>query len=222
MPAGARARCRADARRWPMRRRSRSLSSRSAGCGWRRVGWSRPTSSRTRVGANRAVCRRRHSPTAAPSVAKPTHRWSRPPVNSRITSVVPFAPSSPAKTSSGSDQNGRRSRRARSPTGGVVLVARRESRYRPDVPVSLRGSGRRRPLGVGHDSLADRVRAVRGAGWAELTILVEAAIDAAGWDRATLVGADERSRAVLLDAIAVAPSGARAGARVQTERPRVW
>ncbi|MBK5287325.1 MAG: molybdopterin-dependent oxidoreductase [Acidimicrobiia bacterium] len=56
--------------------------------------------------------------------------------------------------------------------------------------------------------------ALRAAGRAELTVLVEGAIDAAGWDRSELVGSDDRSRAVLLDTLAVAESGARAGARV--------
>ncbi len=54
---------------------------------------------------------------------------------------------------------------------------------------------------------------LRATGLAELTVLCEGAIDAAGRDRAELVS-DPRSRAVLLDTLAVAPSGARAGARV--------
>ncbi len=58
---------------------------------------------------------------------------------------------------------------------------------------------------------------LRAAGVAELTILVEGAIDAAGWDRSELVGADDRSRAVLLDSLAMMPSGARAGARVTVD-----
>lgn len=53
---------------------------------------------------------------------------------------------------------------------------------------------------------------VRASGWAEQVVLVEGALDAAGADRAALV--DGPGSAVLLDSCVLAPSGARAGARV--------
>lgn len=59
--------------------------------------------------------------------------------------------------------------------------------------------------------------ALRAVGLAELTVLCEGAIEVAGWNRAELVG-DPRSRAVLLDTLAQAPSGARAGAHVAVDR----
>jgi aerobic-type carbon monoxide dehydrogenase small subunit (CoxS/CutS family) len=58
--------------------------------------------------------------------------------------------------------------------------------------------------------------ALRAAGWAEQVVLVEGALDAAGADRAALV-ADDAAGAVLLDSCVVAPSGARAGARVDLD-----
>jgi CO/xanthine dehydrogenase Mo-binding subunit len=57
--------------------------------------------------------------------------------------------------------------------------------------------------------------APRAAGLAERTVLREGAIDAAGLERVDLV--DERAVPVLLDAVAIHPGGARAGARVRID-----
>jgi xanthine dehydrogenase small subunit len=57
---------------------------------------------------------------------------------------------------------------------------------------------------------------LRGAGVAELAVLVEGALDESGADRAALA-ADERTAAVLLDSCAAAPGGALAGARVELD-----
>ena len=57
---------------------------------------------------------------------------------------------------------------------------------------------------------------LRGVGWAELAILVEGALDAAGVSRDELVR-EVRDRAVMLDSLVAAPGGARAGARVHID-----
>jgi xanthine dehydrogenase small subunit len=57
---------------------------------------------------------------------------------------------------------------------------------------------------------------LRGAGIAELAVLVEGALDEAGADRADLV-ADDRAAAVLLDSCAAVAGGACAGARVHLD-----
>ena len=57
--------------------------------------------------------------------------------------------------------------------------------------------------------------ALRAAGLAEHTVLVEGALDAAGVDRTSLV--DARSAAVLLDGLAASSDGALAGARVDID-----
>jgi len=57
---------------------------------------------------------------------------------------------------------------------------------------------------------------LRAAGLAELTVLVEGALDEGGADRRALV-ADDRAAGVLLDSCAAVPGGARAGARVQLD-----
>ncbi len=57
--------------------------------------------------------------------------------------------------------------------------------------------------------------ALRAVGLAEQTVLTEAALDAAGWDRADLV--DERAARVLLDTVARSADGALAGARVEID-----
>jgi xanthine dehydrogenase small subunit len=57
---------------------------------------------------------------------------------------------------------------------------------------------------------------LRAVGWAELSILVEGALDAAGASRADLVR-DARDREVLLDSLVAAPGGSRAGARVHID-----
>ncbi len=57
---------------------------------------------------------------------------------------------------------------------------------------------------------------LRAAGLAEVAVLVEGALDEAGADRRSLV-ADDRAAGVLLDSCAVAPGGARAGARVHLD-----
>jgi xanthine dehydrogenase small subunit len=54
---------------------------------------------------------------------------------------------------------------------------------------------------------------LRGAGVAEVAVLVEGALEEAGADRAALV-ADDRAAGVLLDSCAAVAGGARAGARV--------
>ena len=56
--------------------------------------------------------------------------------------------------------------------------------------------------------------ALRAVGLAEQTVLVEGAIEAAGWDRQVLLAHDPRAAAVLLDTVAMSVSGAVAGARV--------
>lgn len=56
---------------------------------------------------------------------------------------------------------------------------------------------------------------IRGSGWAEQVLLVEGALQEAGADRAAL--ADEAGQALLLDNSVLAPSGARAGARVEID-----
>ena len=58
--------------------------------------------------------------------------------------------------------------------------------------------------------------ALRAVGLAEHTILVEAAIDAAGWDRASLLE-DPRATAVMLDTVVRNAAGALAGARVHVD-----
>jgi xanthine dehydrogenase small subunit len=57
---------------------------------------------------------------------------------------------------------------------------------------------------------------LRGAGVAELAVLVEGALDEAGADRAALV-ADDRAAGVLLDSCAAVVAGACAGARVHLD-----
>ena len=57
---------------------------------------------------------------------------------------------------------------------------------------------------------------LRAAGLAEVAVLVEGALDAAGVDRSALV-ADDRAARVLLDSCTAAPGGARAGARVHLD-----
>jgi xanthine dehydrogenase small subunit len=57
---------------------------------------------------------------------------------------------------------------------------------------------------------------LRGAGNAELAVLVEGALDEAGVDRAALV-VDDRAAGVLLDSCAAAAGGAGAGARVHLD-----
>jgi CO/xanthine dehydrogenase Mo-binding subunit len=57
---------------------------------------------------------------------------------------------------------------------------------------------------------------LRAVGWAELAVLAEGAVRAAGLDRVALVD-DERAAAVLLDTAVVAPTGAAAGARVSLD-----
>ncbi len=55
---------------------------------------------------------------------------------------------------------------------------------------------------------------LRAVGLAEQTVLVEGAIEAAGWDRQVLLAHDPRAAAVLLDTVAMSVSGSVAGARV--------
>jgi xanthine dehydrogenase small subunit len=69
------------------------------------------------------------------------------------------------------------------------------------------------PVPVAGPPVATHLRAV---GVAELTVLVEGALDEAGADRAALI-ADERAAAVLLDSCAAVAGGARAGARVHLD-----
>jgi aerobic-type carbon monoxide dehydrogenase small subunit (CoxS/CutS family) len=57
--------------------------------------------------------------------------------------------------------------------------------------------------------------ALRAAGLAEHTVLVEGAIEAAGWDRTQLV--DARAAAILLDTVARSADGAVAGAHVEID-----
>ncbi len=57
---------------------------------------------------------------------------------------------------------------------------------------------------------------LRASGWAEIAVLVEGALDAAGASRVDLLRND-RDRSVLLDALVAAPGGARAGARVHID-----
>lgn len=57
---------------------------------------------------------------------------------------------------------------------------------------------------------------LRASGWAEQVVLVEGAIDAAGFDRRALL-VDERSASALLDTCALSPTGALAGARVSLD-----
>jgi xanthine dehydrogenase small subunit len=57
---------------------------------------------------------------------------------------------------------------------------------------------------------------LRGAGAAEVAVLVEGALEEAGVDRASLV-ADDRAAGVLLDSCAAVAGGARAGARVHLD-----
>ncbi len=59
--------------------------------------------------------------------------------------------------------------------------------------------------------------ALRAVGLAEQTVLVEGALDAAGWDRAALVEDDARAAHVLLDTVAATATGALAGARVEID-----
>ncbi len=59
--------------------------------------------------------------------------------------------------------------------------------------------------------------ALRAVGVAEQAVLVEGAIDAAGWDRRELVAHDARATAVLLDTVAMSTAGAVAGARVDID-----
>lgn len=56
---------------------------------------------------------------------------------------------------------------------------------------------------------------IRGSGWAEQVVLLEGALQEAGADRSALT--DEAGHAVLLDNSVLAPPGARAGARVETD-----
>ena len=57
--------------------------------------------------------------------------------------------------------------------------------------------------------------ALRAVGVAEQAVLVEGAIDAAGWNRRALLAHDARAAAVLLDTVAMSTAGALAGARVE-------
>lgn len=59
--------------------------------------------------------------------------------------------------------------------------------------------------------------ALRAVGIAEQTVLVEGAIEAAGWDRRALLAHDPRAAAVLLDTVAISGDGAVAGARVDVD-----
>ena len=93
---------------------------------------------------------------------------------------------------------------------GVSVAALPESATPYDVEVDAVWEVR----GVKGPPVSDALRAV---GLAEQTLLVEAAIDAAGWDRAELLGDDARAQSVLLDTIAISQTGALAGARVDID-----
>lgn len=59
--------------------------------------------------------------------------------------------------------------------------------------------------------------ALRAVGLAERSLLVEAAIETAGWDRRALVAHDARASAVLLDTVVRSSDGALAGARITVD-----
>ena len=118
--------------------------------------------------------------------------------------VVRFGPKRPPIAASAVAQDGQ------IVIKGVAATAVRET----PTPYAVARAARWHVERVNGPPVSDALRAV---GVAEQAVLIEGAIDAAGWDRRELLSHDACATAVLLDTVASSETGAIAGARVDID-----